>query len=114
MTSTDGKFKVEAGSFPATFYVVIPTIGLPGAKPTDQWQVQGEPYGVFSSSGAGVKNGKLSLMMEKTLPLPELFCWSESGQGKYIEGLQVKGQTLTASIDQLGVCAIGLGMSDAD
>jgi hypothetical protein len=58
LVSADGKFSFQADLATNQFYLVIPTIGLPGKI---EKEVVVGPYGVFTSGLKSVKNGQVEI-----------------------------------------------------
>lgn len=96
LTSIDGNFSLE-GAFPkTTFYLTMPTIGLPG-------DFEGEvilgPYGVFTSGSETVKNGVVNLELSEDSEEAKLYSWS--GTAWKEEKAEIEDKTISADVSSL-------------
>lgn len=98
LTSIDGNFKVEGGFSPGTFYLTMPTVGLPDEF---EGQVIGGPYGVFTAGSKLIKNGKITFTLSEETPSVKLYAWTGRAWEE-VEDLEIAGKVVSAEIESLG------------
>ena len=102
LTSLDNNFKL-AGKFAAgTFYITMPTIGLPEKV---EGKVVGGPYGIFTAGSSSVKNSTLTMILDEIPSEAKLFFFDGK---KLIEKteIEIEDNVLTATVDSLGTFLI--------
>jgi hypothetical protein len=98
LTTVDESFKL-AGKFAATtFYLTMPTIGLP--EKTENKVIAG-PFGVFTAGSTTAKGSALSLVLSESPSSSKLFLF-DGGKSTEQSGAKTEGQNLTAAVDSLG------------
>ena len=98
LTSIDENFKL-AGKFGAsTFYLTMPTIGLP--QEVEEEVIAG-PYGVFTPGSASVKNLTLTMVLDEMPAEAKLFFFNGQALTEQ-KDIEIENKTLTATIDSLG------------
>jgi hypothetical protein len=97
-TSQDGKFSLT-GKAAKGFYLTAPTVGLP--SPIDG-EVIGGPYGVFSAGSNVVKNGGITLTLEKTEASAKIYFWNGKVWKELVGSLAADNQSISALVDSLG------------
>lgn len=96
LTSIDGNFSLK-GTFPkTTFYLTMPTVGLPGDF---EGEVVLGPYGVFSSGAKTVKDGVVSLNLLEETEEARLCSWS--GTTWKEEKAEIEDKTISAAVSSL-------------
>jgi len=94
--SADGKFTLT-GKLSKTFYIVAPTVGLPG---TLSGTVVEGPIGVFTTATSVVKQGKI-VFVGQSDPSMKIFSWENNN---WVEKTaKVEDGNLTASVDNIGI-----------
>ncbi len=98
LTSIDENFKL-AGKFNAgTFYITMPTIGLPEEM---EEKVIAGPYGIFTAGSSSVKGSTLTINLSESPESAKLFLFDGSKSTEQT-GAKVEGQSLTATVNSLG------------
>ena len=98
LTSIDNNFKL-AGKFAAnSFYLTMPTIGLP--EKVDS-KVVGGPYGIFTAGSSAAKNSTLTMTLSETTISAKLFLFDGKSSTEQT-GAKIEGQNLTATVNSLG------------
>jgi len=98
LTSMDNNFKL-AGKFTAsTFYLTMPTIGLPEKV---EGKVLAESYGVFTAGSPAAKNSTLTMVLSETSISAKLFLSDGTSSTEQAEA-KIEGQNLTATVNSLG------------
>lgn len=77
LASNDGQFTFS-GKLGTAYYVLLPTIGLPG--PIDG-EVAAGPYGIFASDGSSVKNGRVTFSTDGQIHFWDGKSWAEISSG---------------------------------
>lgn len=96
LASIDGNF-TTTGAFPKNiFYLIMPTIGLPGDF---SGKVNLGPYGIFTSGAKTVKNGQVTLNLGEALTSPKIYSWT--GRKWEEEKAQIKDKIVSANIASL-------------
>lgn len=99
LTSIDGNFKLEGKLSLGTFYLTMPTIGLPQDF---EGETIGGPYGVFTVGSKVIKNGKETLTLSEETPSVKLYVWT-GRVWEEIEKVEIEDKEISAEIDSLGV-----------
>lgn len=98
LTSIDNNFKL-AGKFAAnTFYLTMPTIGLPEKV---EGKVLVESYGIFTAGSSSAKNSTLTMVLSESPTSAKLFLFDGTSSTEQT-GAKVEGQNLTATVNSLG------------
>src|SRR4030042_3412836 len=98
LTSIDNNFKL-AGKFAAnTFYLTMPTIGLPEKV---EGKVLAESYGIFTAGSSSAKNSALTMVLSETSTSAKLFLFDGTSSTEQT-GAKIEGNNLTATVNSLG------------
>jgi len=98
LTSVDQNFKLSGKFAATTFYLTMPTIGLPEKVEN---KVISDSYGVFTAGSNTVKGSTLTLVLSESPTAAKLFLF-DSGKSTEQSGFKIEGQNLTATVDSLG------------
>ncbi|HUS59872.1 MAG TPA: hypothetical protein VMX76_00585 [Nevskiaceae bacterium] len=98
LTSIDNNFQLEGTISPTTFYLTMPTVGLPR-------EIEGQPvseiYGVFTAGSKTIKSGIVNLALIEENPDVALYSWDGRAWQVEEEDFKTDGKTLSASVGQL-------------
>jgi len=102
LTSLDNNFKLTGKFSAGTFYITMPTIGLPEKV---EGKVVGGPYGIFTAGSSSVKNSTLTMILDEIPSEAKLFFFDGK---KLIEKteIEIEDNVLTATVDSLGTFLI--------
>ncbi len=95
--SLDNNFKLTGKFSSNTFYLTMPTIGLP--RVVDN-KVIGGPYNVYGI-GSAPKNMVLTMELSEAVNGARLFLWNGTNLEE-IKDTKIEGQTLTTTVNSLG------------
>jgi len=98
LTSMDNNFKLVGKFAAGTFYITMPTIGLPEKV---EGKVVGGPYGIFTAGSSLAKNSTLTMALSEVSTSAKLFLFDGTSYTEQT-GAKVEGQNLTATINSLG------------
>jgi len=98
LSSMDENFKLTGKFAATTFYLTMPTIGLPEKLES---KILANPYGVFTAGLSSVKDSELRMVLSETPENAKLFLFDGS-QSNEQSGAKIEGQNLTATVDSLG------------
>ena len=98
LTSMDNNFKLTGKFVSGTFYLTMPTIGLPEKV---EGKIVGGPYGIFTAGSSSAKNSTLTLALSGTPAVAKLFLFDGSKSTEQT-GAKIEGQNLTATVNSLG------------
>ena len=98
LTSMDNNFKL-AGKFATnTFYLTMPTIGLPEKV---EGKVLSESYGIFTAGSSSAKNSALTMDLSETPTSAKLFLFDGTSSTEQT-GAKIEGNNLTVAVNSLG------------
>lgn len=98
LTSLDSQFKLTGKFSPTTFYITMPTIGLPEEI---EGNVFGQPYGVFTAGSSLAKNSTLTITLDEVPSEAKLFIFDGEKLLEQ-EEIEIENNVLTARVDSLG------------
>ncbi|MCJ7804719.1 hypothetical protein MUP35_03250, partial [Patescibacteria group bacterium] len=98
LTSIDEKFKLAGKFFVGTFYLTMPTIGLPEKV---EGKIVGGPYGIFTAGSSSAKNSTLTMTFSETPTSAKLFLFDGKSSTEQT-GAKIEGSNLTATVNSLG------------
>lgn len=103
LISVDGHFSLRGQPQSSDFYLVMPTVGLPGDF---EGEVVAGPYEVFSSASKPIKNAQVTLVAEE-IGEASLYSWKEK-DWVLMKSAQKETNSLTASLDELTTVFAGV------
>ncbi len=98
LISIDENFKLTGKFNASTFYITMPTIGLPEEM---EEKVIAGPYGIFTAGSSSVKSSTLTMNLSESPESAKLFLFDGSELTEQT-GAKIEEQSLTATVNSLG------------